>query len=70
MNELGQSEDSIKDFPNWNEKLASDSEAIVKADRSEDESIDQMKQETIERVNKEMELETEDNDAEHISLTA
>lgn len=35
----------------------------MKADRSEDEPIDQLKQETIERVNKEMESEDMDEES-------
>jgi len=43
---------TIKDAPNWDEKLASASEAIVKAERSRDRSFEELERETIEILHK------------------
>ncbi|GHJ90002.1 hypothetical protein NliqN6_6404 [Naganishia liquefaciens] len=39
--------------PGWNETLASESEAVIKAEHSEPESIDKLQKETVEHVHKE-----------------
>jgi len=42
----------LKNVPEWNEELASDSEAIVKADQEPEESTSDLQQETIEYLQK------------------
>jgi hypothetical protein len=49
--------DSIPEVPGWNEKLASSSEAIVKAERT-DMDIDEMKKTTIEVLQHEFQTTT------------
>jgi hypothetical protein len=44
---VGKSQSPVKSAPGWNEKLASDSEAIVKAEREPDVSTEQMQQQTV-----------------------
>ncbi|KAI5449292.1 hypothetical protein NCC49_005154 [Naganishia albida] len=42
-----------EDAPGWNETLASESEAVIKGERSADEPIEKLQEETIKHVHKE-----------------
>ena len=48
---------TMPQYPGWDERLASNSEAFVKADRSEGDTVEEMQKETIEILNKEKNLE-------------
>merc|ERR1711879_734070 len=49
----------VPDAPGWNDRLASDSEAIVKADRSELEDMHELQELTIETIEKREQMEQE-----------
>jgi len=63
MNLEGKTVSSIPDAPLWNQELASDSEAIVKAERAPPEPMEQLQKETVdiieeqEKVKEEIETE-------------
>ncbi|KAK9764438.1 hypothetical protein K7432_008042 [Basidiobolus ranarum] len=46
----GETKGTIKNHPGWNEKLASHSEASVKADRTPEVPAEQMQKETVEHI--------------------
>jgi hypothetical protein len=48
----GEAESTIAEFPGWNEVLASDSEADVKADRYPKKDFKELQKETIEIIQK------------------
>ncbi|KAJ1980696.1 hypothetical protein H4R35_001018 [Dimargaris xerosporica] len=48
----GKTKSLIDEAPGWSEELASDSEAIIKAETSGGETIEEMKKKTIEFVTK------------------
>ncbi|KAJ9101543.1 hypothetical protein QFC20_005236 [Naganishia adeliensis] len=41
-----------EDAPGWNELLASESEAVIKAERAQDEPFEKLQKETIKHVHK------------------
>lgn len=49
----------VPDAPGWNDRLASDSEAIVKADRSEVQDVHELQELTILTIEKREEIEQE-----------
>lgn len=49
----------VPDAPGWNDRLASDSEANVKADRSELEDVHEMQEFTIKTIEQREEIEQE-----------
>ncbi|CAO3622693.1 unnamed protein product [Cunninghamella echinulata] len=58
-----------KSTKEWNEELASHSEAIVKADQQNDKPIEQLKEETIQTIKrKEIEEEQEDDNNNGYSI--
>ncbi len=63
MNVSGKTVSTIPEAPQWNEELASDSEADIKADRAPDKDAGELQEETLkvlemkEQVGREMEEE-------------